>query len=246
MQIVAGAKDSIDEAQSAGTEQHERLTAQPVYGVKGDDGEHKVGDAGDYDVKEHVANLIASLLEDLLGIVEDDIRATPLLEDGDEDAKNQDGSVAPGKQGRKTASVLCSRGVAFMSTHLQPSRTLGNEQAENKKDGGREHRHPKHPAPSHLSIPRLGDSGLGHPRRHRLGNEPVDNLGGKDADDDHHLVERHHAAADGRRCYFGDIHRRESRGQADADTTKEAGDEEGIETKYRTRGQSRQQKNNGG
>lgn len=94
MQIIAGAENGIDQTQSAGSKQHEGLTAQPVYGVKGDDGEHKVGDAGDYDVKEHVANLIASLLEDLLGIVEDDIRATPLLEDGDEDAKKQDGAVA--------------------------------------------------------------------------------------------------------------------------------------------------------
>lgn len=62
--------------------------------VESNNGEHKVGNAGDYDIEEHVANLIASLLKDFLGIVEDDIRAAPLLEDGDEDAKKQDGSVA--------------------------------------------------------------------------------------------------------------------------------------------------------
>ena len=57
---------------------------------------------------------------------------------------------------------------------------------------------------------------------------PVDELRREDADDDGQLVDRHQPAAHLRRRDFGDVHRREVRGQADGHAAQHApGDEDG-------------------
>ena len=77
------------------------------------------------------------------------------------------------------------------------------------------------------------------PGRHGLGDEPVDDLGGQDADDDGQLVDRDEPAPHLRRRDLGDVHRREVRGQADADAADEAEDDEDGEIRGQGRSDGR-------
>ena len=70
--------------------QHQRPAAEPVDGADGDEGEDQVDRAGDDDVEQDVGDVVAGGREDLLGVVEDDVDAAPLLKDGQDDAEEQD------------------------------------------------------------------------------------------------------------------------------------------------------------
>ena len=48
-----------------------------------------IGNTCDDDINEHAIHIITCTCEDLLGVVEDHIRATPLLEDSDDETQQQ-------------------------------------------------------------------------------------------------------------------------------------------------------------
>ena len=90
------------------------LRPQPVDEPDGDEGEDQVDRAGDDDVEQDVADAVAGGREDLLGVVEDDVDAAPLLEDGQDDADDEDLAACPARAGRgsRTRPVSSAASVA--------------------------------------------------------------------------------------------------------------------------------------
>lgn len=89
MEGVARADEAEDEGQTRGAGHHQGLSAQPVDEADGDEGEDQVDRAGDDDVEEDAAHAVARGGEDLIGVVEDDVDAAPLLVDGQDDADDE-------------------------------------------------------------------------------------------------------------------------------------------------------------
>ena len=126
----------------------------------------------------------------------------------------------PDARGRGGAAVLD-----------QPARALGHEEHQEEEEQGRDGLGAEHPAPAGLAVPGGENLGGRGARRHGLGDQPVDDLGQQDADDDGQLIDRDEPAADLGRRDLGDVHRREVRGQADADPADDAEDDEDGEVR---------------
>ena len=87
--IIASAQDQVDKPQTACSYQHQCPASPLLNGIKGYKSEDHIGDTGNDDVDEHPIHIKACTYKDLLGIVEDDIRAAPLLENGNHKAEQQ-------------------------------------------------------------------------------------------------------------------------------------------------------------
>ena len=222
--VVAGAQGKVDDAQSARAQKHERAPPPLLYGVEGNEREEHIGYARDDDIDEHAIDIVARADEDFLCIVEDDVSAAPLLEDGDEDAKEKQtpsptlplygegepsGWLPPHRGGgaRKGGEGLCS----------QEDGTFGNEETHQQKQGSREGLGPEHPAPAPLQVPVHADRVAGV-----AGQQHIDDLCGQDAQHDGHLVQADHAPANVRRANLRNVHGGQRAGHADADATDEA------------------------
>ncbi len=94
VQVVEDSKSSVDEGETGDAGQQQNAAAVPVDCGQGNQGEDEVDCAGDDDVEEDVRDLIAGGGEDFLRVVEDDVDAAPLLEDGEQDAEEQDSGDA--------------------------------------------------------------------------------------------------------------------------------------------------------
>ena len=84
-----------------------RLAAPPLDGEDGNQREEHIGNTRNHDVEENIAHRITRRLEDLLRIVEDYIRAAPLLEHCNHDAQEQYLVERLREEGRKACLLLC-------------------------------------------------------------------------------------------------------------------------------------------
>ena len=86
---VAGAKCQVNQAETSCTQQHQRAASPLFNGVEGNEREDDVGNACDDDIDEHAIDVETRTHEYLLSIVEDDVRAAPLLENSNYEAQKQ-------------------------------------------------------------------------------------------------------------------------------------------------------------
>ena len=139
--------------------------------------ENDIGNTSYDYVEQNVAQRIAGRLEYLLCVIEYHIRATPLLEHGNNDAYRNNLDQRTAEQ-RAQAVLLfvafrCGRdGLKFLVGilltaytdkyltrlgrllhHCEPSRTLRNEEHQYEKSHRRKRSGPEHPAPPHLAVP---------------------------------------------------------------------------------------------
>ena len=214
---IAGAKDEIDQSQAAGTNKHQRAAPPFLDGIECDKGEHHIGDTRDDNIDEHAIHVEASSDKYLLGIVEDDIGATPLLEHGHHQSEQQHPTITGFHQLAESGLLLTAIRLG-LSLQLQKHRTLGNEETHQQEEGSRQGLGPEHPAPPPLHIPCLA---LSHCCI--AGQEQVDHLGSKNTEHDGHLVETHHAATYLCGAYLGNIHGSQGGCHTDAHTTHKTG-----------------------
>ncbi len=96
--VVAGAEGEVDEPQSAGSEEHQGASSPPLNGVEGNEGEEHVGYACDDDVDKHSIDVVAGAGEDFFCIVEDDVGAAPLLENGYDKTEQEHAGITGGEE----------------------------------------------------------------------------------------------------------------------------------------------------
>ena len=90
MKEIEAAENQIDTRQSTSAHQRQGPTAPFLHREEGHEGEHQIGYARDHNVDECVVHVISGILEYLLSVIEDDIRAAPLLEKRDNATKQED------------------------------------------------------------------------------------------------------------------------------------------------------------
>ncbi len=90
LEIVGRPQHGVDAGQAGGPDQHQWSPPQSIDGEDGDEREDQIDDAGDHDAKHQLTHLVARCLKHLLGVVEDDVDAAPLLEHGQEHAQADD------------------------------------------------------------------------------------------------------------------------------------------------------------
>ena len=71
----------------AAAEKHQRATANAIDEAEREQRENEVDRAGDDDVEENAADAVAGAAIDVFGVVEDDVDAAPLLQDGERDSR---------------------------------------------------------------------------------------------------------------------------------------------------------------
>ena len=118
--------------------------------------------------------------------------------------------------------------------HRQPSRTLRNEESQQKEKSRGESRAPEHPAPPHQYVPGIGGWHRG-PCRHRFRNQKIDNLSPQYAKHYGELIERDKFSADIGKGQLGDIHRRQPGSDTDSDSSDETDHQKTGETVERSR-----------
>ena len=131
LEEIAAPQNQIDSGQAASPHQHQGAPAQFLHGEESHEGEDQVGNAGDDDIDEGIVHVIPRPLEDLLGVVENDVRSAPLLEESDDDAQDQHSSERFGQQQFETAffrlflgGLSGSDGSQF-SQRIVPTSNLG-------------------------------------------------------------------------------------------------------------------------
>src|SRR4029077_2376188 len=153
--------------------------ANLIHQTHGDECKNQVHRAGDDNIEKNIRNFEAGGGKDLLGIVEDDVDATPLLENREDNPDEERLSNAGLEQlselrffclihyGRPDLSerLIAISAAADLSEDAPRlvSCTLGREPARAFRDHERPNEeqsrwyrgHAKHPAPPHLPVPRI-------------------------------------------------------------------------------------------
>ena len=81
----------MDDEETDGAEGHHGFSAEFIDDSHADEGEDHVGETDDDEVEHDAIDGESGIAEDVWCVVEDDVDAAPLLEDGDEDAQREDG-----------------------------------------------------------------------------------------------------------------------------------------------------------
>ena len=232
MHPIACAQNGIDHSEPSGSEKHEFLTSEPVDGIYRHKSKYHIGDARKHYVEQHLSKIVAGIGEYLLGIVENDVSATPLLEYSHSYAEPQHQAVRSAKQhtqsplSRRTFLIVCIsdclqlclgisatpylreniQGFAAMAFHGKPPGTLRDEEHKHKEQTGGERGAPEHPAPSLQHVPGIRRRD-GHARGHRFRYQIVHDLRAQDTQYDCELVERNEFASYVAGSHLGYIHR---------------------------------------
>ena len=89
MEVITSTQREINEAKSTSPQFHHGLSSPTVNDEESHDGKEDVGNPSNHNIKEDISDLVARRLENLLCIIEDDIRPTPLLKEGNDHANDQ-------------------------------------------------------------------------------------------------------------------------------------------------------------
>ena len=144
-----------------------------------------------------------------------------MLEHSDEKAQKQHAAEFRLQQRGEGALLLTVSGDFGRRLQAHEHRTLGDEEAHEEEERRRRRLCPEHPAPSPFDVPSQVLF-----RRDVSGQKQIHHLCRQYAQDDGHLVEAHHPAANVGRRDFGDIHGGQSGGHTDAHAAHKTGDVE--------------------
>lgn len=222
---------------SRGANHQQRLASHAVDREDGHHREDDVDDAHDHRLEHRRVARGSHVGEDARRVVEHHVDADGLLEEREQDAYHDD-LAAVGEEafaplvdrrldvGQNRArlrgavdALQNGEGLLVAALECQEARCLGDEQDEQQEGAGREGLREEH-APPADGDHRLLD-GFGRIAQ-IVADEVVDEVDDQHAEDDGELVARDERAADARRRDFGDVHRAQGRGQADAHAADDA------------------------